>query len=93
MSESFTVKEVVVGLAEELKQLRQEVKQKNEDIVELKNIATQVLEQARLTNGRVTANTTNITALQNDHNRFKTIVATLSAVIGVVWTGITFFFK
>ena len=49
--------------------------------------------QAIKTNGRVTKNEDNITLLKEDASRAKTIFSTLSAVLMIVWSLVTFVFR
>lgn len=52
-----------------------------------------ILSQVQKTNGRVTKSENDIDTLRAEQNRFKTIVATVGSLVGLVWTGVTFLFK
>lgn len=54
----------------------------------LKQISETVHAQDKL----IKANDTRIDELEKNHSAFKTIVATLGTIAGIIWTGFTFFF-
>ena len=41
----------------------------------------------------IKSNESRIDELEKNHSSFKTVVATLSTIAGVIWTGFTFFFN
>jgi len=76
-----------------VQELRLEAKEANIRHARMEETLNRVLEQAIKTNGRVTVNTTDIKRIDDEQIRFRTIATTLTSLVGVVWAGVTFFFK
>lgn len=55
----------------------------------LKQISETMHHQDKLIN----SNESRIDELERNHSAFKTVVATLGTIAGIVWTGVTFFFN
>lgn len=61
--------------------------------IRMEETLDKILEQAIKTNGRITRNEGDIAELKTEHSKVKTVFYTLTSVLTVAWTGITFFIK
>ena len=76
-----------------LTEIRLDQREHNERAIRMEETLLLVLEQAKKTNGRVTASEASIAELKQEHDRFKTVVKTLTTIGAAAWTFITFVMK
>jgi predicted nuclease with TOPRIM domain len=80
-------------LKEMLTELRMDMREHNERQVRMEEMLAKTYEQAIKTNGRVNKVEERVANLETEQGRFKTVVATIGSLVGIVWTGVTFFIE
>lgn len=83
MTEAYSTKEM-------LTEIRLDQREHNERSIRMEETLLAVLDQAKKTNGRITALETETEALQKEHDSFKTVVKTVSTLGAGAWAIITF---
>ena len=83
MTEAYSTKEM-------LTEIRLDQREHNERAIRMEEVLNAVLEQAKKTNGRVTASESAIEELQTSQDRFKTVVKTVSALGAMGWAVFTY---
>jgi len=86
MTEAYSTKEM-------LTEIRMDQREHNERSIRMEETLLAVLEQSKKTNGRITALESSTSALKEEHNKFKTVVKTLSSIGAAGWAFITFVVK
>lgn len=86
MTEAYSTKEM-------LTEIRLDQKEHNERAIRMEEVLTAILEQAKKTNGRVTTLEVSNENLKREHDRFKTVVKTVTTIGAAAWTFITFVMK
>ena len=86
MTEAYSTKEM-------LTEIRLDQREHNERAIRMEEVLTAILEQAKKTNGRVTASEASILELKKEHDNFKTVVKTVTTIGAAAWTFITFVMK
>lgn len=76
-----------------IKEMRIDQREHNERSIRIEETLNKVLEQAKKTNGRVSALESDNEALEKDFTRWKTVASTVASIAGLVWAGVTFIFK
>ena len=61
--------------------------------IRMEETLEKILEQAVKTNGRITTNEQDISHLKGEHKQVKTVFYTVSTLLTIMWTGVTFLFK
>lgn len=84
--DDFTIKQMVM-------ELRADMRDHSERQIRMEEMINKTYEQACKTNGRVNVIEDRAKVIEQKQSRFETIVATIGSIIGIVWTGVTFFFK
>ena len=90
MTDNLSQKEMMLRLMDKMDKVERE---QTEHHVYARAKLESIEEQALKTNGRVSKNEKNITAVASDIKQARTVFATLSVILTVAWTGITFFIK
>lgn len=83
MTEAYSTKEM-------LTEIRLDQREHNERSIRMEETLLAVLEQAKKTSGRVTSSEAKIEALQHEHDKFKTVVKTVSTIGAGAWGIVTF---
>jgi hypothetical protein len=86
MTEAYSTKEM-------LTEIRLDQREHNERAIRMEETLTAILEQAKKTNGRVTTLEVSNENLKREHDRFKTVVKTVTTIGAAAWTFITFVMK
>ena len=86
MTEAYSTKEM-------LTEIRLDQREHNERAIRMEETLEAILEQAKKTNGRVTALEISNNDLRKEHDSFKTVVKTASAIGAAAWTVFTFIMK
>jgi coenzyme F420-reducing hydrogenase delta subunit len=86
MTEAYSTKEM-------LTEIRLDQREHNERAIRMEETLEAILEQAKKTNGRVTALEISNNDLIKEHDRFKTVVKTVSTLGAAAWAFITFIYK
>ena len=84
--DDFTIKQMVM-------ELRADMRDHSERQIRMEEMINKTYEQALKTNGRVNLVEDRAKTIEQKQTRFETVVATVGSIIGVVWTGVTFFLK
>jgi len=79
-------------LKEMLTEMRIDMREHNERAIRMEETMLATLEQAKKTNGRVTALEINDSKQDRKLNRFQTRAATVGSIVCMAWAGITFIF-
>lgn len=91
--DTFSVKEIVVDLRQEMRQLREgndiALKTQAQILGTLSNIDSH-LEKL---NSKVATHEKKIGEITKEHTRFRAITSTIATIAGIVWAGVTFIFK
>ena len=84
--ESYSLKEMI-------RELRADMRDHSDRQIRIEEMLSRTYEQALKTNGRVNVIEDRAKSIEQKQSRFETVVATVGSVIGVIWTGVTFFVK
>ena len=90
MSQDVTQKELLIRLMDKVETIDAN---QTRHMTFAENKLESIEQQAFKTNGRVTKNEKHISLIQKDYSNMKTVFATISALLTLIWAFVTFIFK